>query len=76
MASDKYVLAGWEYNNFWKLAEFYRSDSAIIGLDTTHEAYEATTFPYAEAEIKRQHLQSEYSDFGWYLLRLNPPITY
>jgi Na+/H+ antiporter NhaB len=70
---DKYIIAGWEYGNFYKLVEFYMTDTRICGfLDTCNEIEKATAFNYDLAEAKREQLQEIYSDYGWYLLRLNP----
>lgn len=66
-----YCIIGIEYNDLWNCAELYVGEGNDM-LVTTDEWGKARIFDDMEqAEHRKQYLQKNYDDYGWYILKLN-----
>lgn len=66
------VLAGFEYNDTWKVVELFEAENEHGILITTDEWNKAEVFETVElANYKKEYLQANYNDYAWYVLLLN-----
>lgn len=64
----KYCIIGFEYNNTWKLPEFYVGVKDDI-LQTTDDWDRITYFKHPiVAEQTLDILKEDFSDYGWYIM--------
>ena len=67
----RYILMGIEFNNIWKLPDFYVGENDGILLTAQDDISEATDFDYDNAIEAKEWLQENYNDYTWYMVALN-----
>ena len=67
----KFILIGLEFNNIWKLPDFYVGEDDGILITAKDYLSEAALFSLEEAELKQKYLQDNYNDYTWYIMITN-----
>ena len=67
----RYILMGIEFNNIWKLPDFYVGENDGILLTAQDDISNATDFDYDNAIEAKEWLQENYNDYTWYMVALN-----
>jgi hypothetical protein len=68
---NKFYLMGIEFNNIWKLPDFYAGEDHGLLLGARNEISEAKVFDYETALTTKKYLQETYDDYTWYMVMLN-----
>ena len=67
----RYILMGLEFNDIWKLPDFYVDEKDDILLTAENDISEAKSFDYDNAVAVKEYLQENYNDYIWYMVALN-----
>lgn len=67
----RFILMGVEFNDIWKLPDFYVCEDEGTLHTANDDIEEATDFDYDNAIEAKNWLQEKYNDYTWYMVALN-----